>query len=559
MKYSVSDSIAHYNIQNPCLNVMSQQALQQPSIQFPHYSFTQPQLFANHIVDPLIFFNTPPPPLPNQPLRTRPHQSSTLLNLNKPVVSNIEQPERSPSKLLLQSANTNVFNLINESLNKHYNANKNRNINSETEHSIKLCSRTVQSGADLLARIKVISNSFQNQPSKLIKIKQLKLTNNKSKLEKIPLSDLKLKSVSDEKKRITFINEQAGIASNSLSKDVMPTPKTIPLSEKNKFSVAIFQSLLKKTGLEKENLVPKNLILKNDNSDLITCLETDKEIELYKNMKPKIIKKVVAHVQTKKGSFSVVKRKWGIKLKGLNVNSDKIPATKRNIMRKGIIPRLKNCLFNSTTKSALKRKNTFDVDYLKKPKEKRVTFLIEGEKSPIFPHSEVRPINLDQSTVKQKPLMKCHPFEIRNKPPKSILLPSTSGIQSNLQFPILDESAETINDLIIKPIVAKYKALRSRRISLRKKSVDLEQLQSQRKHMIPASMMSLSVDVLKLIPDNKKEMIKVIDYYRLMANVIVETLGSYAKKTCQQGRIRNDEDFKYLAKKVIHILHYLFI
>lgn len=535
---------------------MSQQALQQPPIQFPQYSFTQPQIFASHhLVDHSIFFNTPPPPLPNKPLITPPQ----LLNSNKPVVQNIESPERSPTRLLLKSANTNVFNLINESLHKHYNTSKNKNMNTETEHSNKSCTRTVQSGADLLARIKVISNSFRRQPSKLMKIKQLKLTNNKSKLEEIPMSDLKLKSICDKNKRIIFINEQAGITSNTLNKDVMPTPKTIPLSDKNKFAIAIFKSLLKKTGLDKENLVPKNFILKNDYSDLITCHETDKEIELYKNMKPKIVKKVIGHVQTKKGSFGVVKRKWGIKLKGLNGNNDKIPATKRNIMRKGSIHRLKNRLVNTTTKSALKRRSTIDVDYLKKPKEKRVTFWIEGETSPIFPHSEVRPINLNQNNVKQKPLMKCHPFEIRNEPPKSILLPSTSGIQNDVQFPILEQSEETINDQIIKPIVAKYKASRNRHISLRDKSIDLEQLQSQRKHLIPVSMISLSIEVLKLIPDNRKEMKKVIDYYRLMANVIVKTLGSYAKKTCLQGRIRNDEDFKYLAKKVVYTYIKIFI
>lgn len=551
MKYFVSDSITNYNIQNPCVNYMSQEALQQPLIQFPQYSYTQPQIFANqHLVDHSIFFNTPPPPLPNHSLIIQPQQSIILLDSNKPVVQNIKPPERSPTRLLLKSANTNVFNLINESLQKHYTANTNRNINSETEHSNKSCTRTVQSGADLLARIKVISNSFQKQPSKLIKINHLKQTNNKLK---IPLSDLKLKTICDKNKRISFINEQVGVTSNTLSKDVMPSPKNISLSGKNTFSIAIFKSLLKKTGLEKENLVPKNFILKNDNSDLITCHETDKEIELYKNMKPKIIKKVVAHVKTKNGFVCVVKRKWGIKLRGLNRNTDKIPATKRNIMRKGSIHRLKNCLVN-TTKSALKRRNNINMDeYLKKPKEKRVTFWIEGETSPIFPHSEVRPINLNQNTVKQKPLMKCHPFEIRNEP-KSILLPSTSGIHSdNLQFPILEQSVETTNDQIIKPIVAKFKASRSRRISLREKSIDLEQLLSQRKHMIPDSMMSLSVEVLKLIPDNRKEMKKVIDYYHSLATIIVKTLGSYAKKTCQQGRIRSDEDFKYLAKKVIHI------
>lgn len=534
-------------MQIPCLNsIPYQQASQQPLHQFQQYSYMQPQKpFNYHQVNNVMFFNTPPPPIPNQPLVTQSLISTSLPS--KPVLQSIEL---SPTKRLMKLAETNAFNLINRSLNKHcYNADKNKSNYSETEHSIKPCSKPIQSGVDLLGRIKVISNSFKKQPSKLIKIKQLKKKSDKSKFKNIPIINTKLKSMCKKNKKIVFINEQEGISSNTLSAELMPT---ISLSEDNKFANAILKSLLQKSKLEGEKVLPAKFVLKNQNSHLVTCDETEKEIELYKSMKPKIIKKVVGCVKTKNGSVAVVKRKWGIKLKGLRGNHDKIPASKRNLMRKGCIHKLalKNCLVNRK-KSALKRRSSINGDdCLKKTKEKRVTFLIEGEPSPIFPYSEVRPINLNQNTIKQKPLMKCHPFEIRNEP-KSILQPSTSSTQGdNLQFP-LEQSFETTNDQIIPPIVAKFKASRNRRLSFRDKSADLEQLRSQRKYMIPVSMMSLSVDVLKLIPDNRKEMKKVIDYYHSMATIIVKTLGSYAKKTCQQGRIRSDEDFKYLAKKVI--------
>lgn len=537
-------------MQIPCLNFMTPQALQQPSNQFLQYS--QPQMFPNyHPVNQHICFNIPPPPLPHQPIITQP-QNSTII-LKKPTSQNIVlPPDLSPTRRLLKSADDNVFDLINKSLHKHYVLDKNKNVTtdnlnmSETEHSNKSCTRVVQSGIDLLARVKVVSQSFKKQPSKLIEIDHLKRKNDRSKINKIPILDVKLKSVCDKNKRIIFINEEAGVTSNTLNDDLVPIPKTVPLSENNKFANAIFNSLLKKIIFEKENSIPTNFVINNLNADIITCDGTDKEIELYKYMQPKVIKKLVANVKTKNGLVSVMKRQWGMKLKGLKGNADKIPATKRNIMRKGSIHRLalKKSPVN-ITKSALKRRNSIHLDdYLKRPKEKRVTFLIEGE---ILPHSEVRPINLNQNTVKQKPLMKCHPFEIRNEP-KSILQPSTSAIQGdNLQFSLLEDSLETNNDQIIKPIVSKFKALRNKR---KGKLASLEKLQIQRKHMIPVSMMSLSMEVLKLIPDDKKEMKKVIDFYHSMATIIVKTLGSYAKKTCQQGRIRSNEDFKYLAKKV---------
>lgn len=144
---------------------MSQQVSQQPSIQVSQYSNTQPQIFSNHHVDNSVFVNTPPPP----------QQPSTLLNSNKPVH--------------LKSIHSNVFDLINENLHNYYTANKKNNVNSEMEHSNKLCTSTALPHADLIERIKVITNSFKNQPPEWIKIKKRKNTNNKSKPENISSSD----------------------------------------------------------------------------------------------------------------------------------------------------------------------------------------------------------------------------------------------------------------------------------------------------------------------------------------------------------------------------------
>lgn len=534
---------------------MPPQVLQQPLVKFPQFSYPQPQVPPKyHLVNQHTLFNTlPPPPLPNHGI-IQPPKSTTVLPNTTSAHQNLEKPDLSPKKRLLKSAETNVFNLINDSLLKHYNNNKNKNTIKETEHSNKPCPRAVQSGADLLARIKVISNSFKNQPSKLIKIKHLKQKNDKTKLKNIPISDIKLQTVCNQNRRITFINEETCVSSNTLCEDLIPTPKTIPLSGKNKFANAIFTSLLKKAKLEKENLVPRKFVSTNlTNSEIVTCNETDKEIELYKNMKPEIIKKVVSHIKVKNGVVAVMKRQWGIKLKGLKGSHDKIPATKRNIMRKGSIHKLslKKCAA-ITRKSTSKRRNINVKGELRKPTEKKVRFMIKDETSPKSLQSEVHYINSNQKAIKK------NPSKISNEP-KSILRPSTSTIQGeNLQFPQLEPSFDTTDDKIIAPIVAKFKASRHRRSSQQKKSTELAKLLSRRKNMIPTSMMSLSIDVLKLIPDNMKEMKKVIDYYHSMATFIVHILGSYAKQNCKQGRIRNDADFKFLGKKVILLLILLY-
>lgn len=545
-------------MQITCPNFIPPQTLPQPpQPQHSNFSYIQPSLYSNYYIDQSSVFNTPPPPLPNQAFIIQNPQPTPLLSTSSSSTHQYSEPDVSPTTRLLKLAETNVFNIINESIQKHCNLNQNVSAYTKVEQFTKKpCSRTVQCGADLMARVKVISNSFKNQPSKLIKINQLKQKMDKSKSKKVISSDIILKSVCDGNKRITFINEKDNISSHILSKDMILTPKTIPLSGKNPFANAILNSLFKKAELKNENLLPNQFVLNNLNADMITCNKT-KEIELYRNMKSKIIKKVVGRIKTKNGFVVVKKRKWGIQLKGIKGNHDKIPATKRGIMRKGNLHRisLKNHLVN--TKSALKKRNSNNDDYnIKRPKEKRVTFLIEGESSPIFPHSEVRPINLNQDTLKQKPLMKCHPFEIRNEPPKSILQFTSANLGDQSQC--LEQSVDSNEDQIIAPIVSKFKASR-KRIKLRQNSKDFDQFQSQRKYAIPMNLVHFPVDILKLIPDNRKEMKKVIDYHYSMANVIVKTLGSYAKTTCQQGRIRSDDDFKFLAKKVNIFIHYFII
>lgn len=53
---------------------------------------------------------------------------------------------------------------------------------------------------------------------------------------------------------------------------------------------------------------------------------------------------------------------------------------------------------------------------------------------------------------------------------------------------------------------------------------------------------------------------KIKDAFRInMANVMVHFLNPYRKGDCKQGRITNTEDFKHLARKVMHLLLNIFL
>ncbi|XP_050545151.1 uncharacterized protein LOC126907706 [Daktulosphaira vitifoliae] len=545
---NISNTI-HQNIQS--LNALPPETLLQSKLVSRSPYLPIHQLHSNCQLDfPLTHNPLQPSPSPlfNSSILVQPFSKKLPTSLVNIAQNDFDSEKSlvSPTKLILNSLNSNVHHFMQNSLLKN---NQSSQVSSSNQiDEILKNIKAVKSGVDLLARIRVISKSFKKQPSKLLKIKN----SVQSKFPQPPLnlSDVSLFSITGENKKVVFYNKEANIASNSLCSNLLQFPTKFCLNYKNKFSTAILNSLLSKTKDENKFSVPKTFIIQNMNSEVLTCNKVNKEIELHKKLKFKKYRKVVGYLKTQNSVLPVFKKKIGLRLKGIKGIHYKIPATKRNMVRKGNIHRLalKNCIIK--TKSALKKHTNVNVDDpLKKTKEKRVTFLIEGE-SDNSTSVDVRPINLNQITSKQKPLMKCHPFEIRKEfnISSSTLQPSTSSEDTEPQI-----SSNQINDSdsMISPIVSKLKLLRNRKMkNLRNKSNSLEQLPVKRKHKIPVSMMSFSTDVLKLIPDSRKEMKKIMDYHNSMATIIVKTLGCYAKKTCQQGRIRSDEDFKFLAKKI---------
>jgi len=180
-------------------------------------------------------------------------------------------------------------------------------------------------------------------------------------------------------------------------------------------------------------------------------------------------------------------------------------------------------------------------------------------------------LKTNANEIRQKPLMKCLPFNkvdnilITELEQNAKLVASTSSMDSTYVLPSTEANSELID-----PIVQNFKnSISPKKSMVRANLVDdpivrdyIQRTQSKtvdtkRKCKLPESMMSLPVEVLNLVPDNQREIKYVIDFYHAMATVIVKVLDLYVKKSCKQGRIKNDDDFKYLAKKVIFVLTYL--
>ncbi|VVC37627.1 Post-SET domain,AT hook, DNA-binding motif,AWS domain,SET domain,SRI, Set2 Rpb1 interacting [Cinara cedri] len=172
--------------------------------------------------------------------------------------------------------------------------------------------------------------------------------------------------------------------------------------------------------------------------------------------------------------------------------------------------------------------------------------------------------------IRQKPLMKCSPFyKIEDNTSTSELEQNVLQLATSLSMNYTNHVllSSQINNELIPPIVDNFNnSLHSVRTMSRtnltndpivrdyilntQKKKTLTRHHLKRKYKLPESMMSLPIEVLNLIPDNQREIKYVIEFYHGMATVIVKVLDAYVKKSCKQGRIKSDEDFKFLAKKL---------
>lgn len=174
-------------------------------------------------------------------------------------------------------------------------------------------------------------------------------------------------------------------------------------------------------------------------------------------------------------------------------------------------------------------------------------------------------VQLENSNeIRQKPLMKCLPFNKLDCVSATKLEENAKNLATTLSKSYCNDTLPPIHlsNELIDPIIDKFKtSLKSVvRTNLANDPIvrnyiqqrtEVKNLEPKRKCKLPESLMSLPAEVLNLIPDNHKDIKYVVDFHHSMATVIVKVLDSYVKKNCKQGRIKNDEDFKYLAKKVI--------
>lgn len=180
--------------------------------------------------------------------------------------------------------------------------------------------------------------------------------------------------------------------------------------------------------------------------------------------------------------------------------------------------------------------------------------------------SDITLSKTNTNEIRKKPLMKCSPFNKvdnfsavdleQNVKNLATNLSMDSSIDISLSSESSSEQIESIvenfkNTISLKKIMGRANLVDDPIVRDYIQRTQLKSLESKRKYKLPESMLSLPVEVLNLVPDNQKEIKCVVDFYHAMATVIVKVLDLYVKKSCKQGRIKNDEDFKYLAKKVI--------
>ncbi|XP_050438814.1 probable histone-lysine N-methyltransferase CG1716 [Adelges cooleyi] len=406
-----------------------------------------------------------------------------------------------------------------------------------------------------------------------------------------------------------FLNNRQLVATPQCSNvKKMYNKQTVQLKNSNKFACKILNGLLKKS-----NTSPSRFIT-NTNRDMhVYSHDVAKEVDLYHKLVPTVKNTLCANLKKKdepnKPAVSVFKRNVCMKFQksavtfnnannlpvlkineksGLSINNvgNNYNALKRKINCKPLLlgenkkRLMEQVALNNNTSIPNAAVNCDDNTMFKKPmlpasleKTKRYvaahTVNIVDNQVPCSSKqtgpSGISMSNTTDHLTRQKPLMKCLPF------PKVDTIAAIAEKERNARnlatslslgyFP--DSAAETQSSReLIDPIVNNYKSsliaqnCKGRLIAndpivrdyLNRARQD--SLKNARKCKLPESMMSLPVEVLNLIPDSLKEMKYVIDFYHSMATVIVKVLDSYVKKSCKQGRIKNDDDFKYLAKKL---------
>lgn len=480
--------------------------------------------------------------------------------------------------------------------------------------------------AEFFKNVKLLTNLFQNQPSNIIKINNLDIEsitrNQKNNIFRIIEEKEAIKSDSLSV-ALKFQNKQLRTVPNISNVKKLLNKQSIEVKTENKFAHKIFNGLMKKCSKLPKNFVLQSssdeVITINPKKEIelyhkltpsiknILCAKVKKggrSINVFeqvlsmkynesKHKTPAIESRppstknsdLIKNMQESRKVVNTLKRKLplppmeNIKSRKLDKSSTNhlgkpksIVKTSQtgddgNVFKKPMVPVIRNKQLSTNGSISNQRpprpniSNQLEKGNVLLGTNTEETILELGTSCQIT--SGYVQSNMSYNETRQKPLMKCLPFnkmdnisvsELEQKA-KTLAICLSRNYSSN-KVPL----TQSTNDELIDPVVQNFKSsMTPKKTNLVDDPIvrdyiqrtQMKTLESKRKCKLPESMSSLPAEVLNLIPDNPRELKCVVDFFHAMAKVIVKVLDFYVKKNCKQGRIKNNQDFKYLAKKVM--------
>lgn len=469
--------------------------------------------------------------------------------------------------------------------------------------------------------LKLKSNFYREQPSDLVKLHFINSTTKAQKnrdVFRIPEKTNKCDSVTAA---LTLCNKSlVTITKNSNIKHLF-SKQSVEFNTSNKFACKIFNKFRNKLPAT----LPKQFVLQLSSDTKIYSLDQVMGLELQHKLTPTVNNTLCATLKKNGENINVFEQRLSMKYDESKcttfvgkkaLTTQKNPVFSKNIEERKALKRklplpptvnIKNQKMNNLTTnhtSKLRTHNTLtnetnELVAFKKPilpslnkKNSSANTTIDSQPHKIssadyiaksnslsktaFDDLTQEPSTSSQFTsnsfllspssneIRQKPLMKCSPFNKldnisaieleQNVKNMAICLSNSyssnvSSLPTSSNNELIEPIVDNFNSTMLRTNLSDDPIVRDYIQRTQTKSLELE-----RRYKLPVGMRTLPPEVLRLIPDNLRLIRCVVDFYHAMATVIVKNLDSYVKKTCKQGRIKNDEDFKFLAKKVIFVI-----
>lgn len=469
--------------------------------------------------------------------------------------------------------------------------------------------------------LKLKTNFYREQPSDLVKLHFINSTTKAQENRDVFRIPEKINKCDSLTAALTLCNKSLNTTTKNLNIKHLFNKQSIEFNTSNKFACKIFNRFRNKLPTTK----PKQFVLQLSSDTKIYSLDQVMGLELQHKLTPTVNNTLCATLKKNGENINVFEQKLSMKYDESKCTAfvgKKTSATQKNtIFSKNIEERkalkrklplpptvnIKNQKMNDLTTnhtSKLKIRNTLtnetnEIEIFKKPilpslnkKYSSANTTIDSQQQKISSSDNIGTSNSSSKTafndltqepstssqftsnsvlsspssheIRQKPLMKCSPFnkldnisaiELEQNV-KNMAISLSNSYSSNVSSlptrsnnELIDPIVDDFNSAIIRTNLTDDPIVRDYIYRTQLKSLELK-----RRYKLPVSMMALPPEVLRLIPDNQRLIRCVVDFYHSMASVIVKNLDSYVKKTCKQGRIKNDADFKFLAKKVIFVI-----